>query len=740
MHFTTYLININSASHTKLMSSPSEHPAKRPRIGSKRSQPQLDSDIPPSQHYQVSYAHRSVVTCTCYSSKHDMILTASQDGIVKFWKRTSTSSPAVIPSRSTSKSDVPSGQCVEFIKSYVAHTAPIRTLIVSQPDGELAASVGEDNVIKVYDVSTFDVTGMIRVGVNHPCGNAAAFIGEQQALLAVSSWTDKNKKSATGLKSNGAIYIFSTVTLSPKPVKVLNLHASPIVAMKYNFKYHCMISADQKGVIEYWNGSMLSQYSSNVNAHDNSTVMDDYDAIDEVGNDDIAAKDDEKVSDAAYLSLGDSPMQERNGVLFQSKMDTDLYSLLKKKTYAISIAISPNGDNFAVYGSDRKVRLFNFKSGKSIVQYDERMKVYDKQIEKRQASVAEDSNNGNGMDVIDYGNRAAREKEMSDTTIMCMPSKLSYQECGNQSMVMQFDPSGRYLLLPTIVGVKVIDWANRKCRKIIGKGDASTLRFLGGCMCLGDAKVDKQMLLARAEGGPSGSSGDKNAKEQVRDSLFVSMAFNKRRLYIFSHIDPVVDMDENGDNEMQQQTIISRDILNEPPDVDDLLLDHMDGKDQEEAKLGKEAILRTTKGDIHIRLFPDETPRTVENFCGHARTGYYDNVIFHRVIKSFMLQTGDPLGDGTGGESIWGGEFEDEFVRDLRHDRPFTVSMANAGPGTNGSQFFITTVPTPWLDNKHTVFGRVTRGMDVCASIENVKCDELDKPLDEISILSVDIV
>jgi peptidylprolyl isomerase domain and WD repeat-containing protein 1 len=129
-------------------------------------------------------------------------------------------------------------------------------------------------------------------------------------------------------------------------------------------------------------------------------------------------------------------------------------------------------------------------------------------------------------------------------------------------------------------------------------------------------------------------------------------------------MDRIAEANEKGDNEEQQQAIISRDILNEPPDADDLMLDNINGNDAKEALLGKEAILRTTMGDIHIRLFPDETPRTVENFCGHARSGYYDNVIFHRVIKSFMLQTGDPLGDGTGGESIWGGEFEDEFVRE----------------------------------------------------------------------------
>ncbi len=101
-------------------------------------------------------------------------------------------------------------------------------------------------------------------------------------------------------------------------------------------------------------------------------------------------------------------------------------------------------------------------------------------------------------------------------------------------------------------------------------------------------------------------------------------------------------------------------------------------------------MLHTTYGDIHIRLFPDAAPKAVENFVTHSRNGYYNNTIFHRVIRKFMIQGGDPLGDGTGGESIWGKEFEDEFST-LKQDKPYTVCMANAGPNTNGSQFFITT-------------------------------------------------
>lgn len=141
-----------------------------------------------------------------------------------------------------------------------------------------------------------------------------------------------------------------------------------------------------------------------------------------------------------------------------------------------------------------------------------------------------------------------------------------------------------------------------------------------------------------------------------------------------------------------------------------------------------------------LKLFPDECPNTVDNFVTHARNGYYDRLLFHRVVRDFMVQTGDPRGDGTGGESIWGGEFSDEFHDNLKHDRPGTLSMANAGPNTNGSQFFITVVPTPWLDRKHTVFGRVVRGMDVVRSIEKVKVNKDSKPLEDVKMLNITVL
>ncbi len=126
------------------------------------------------------------------------------------------------------------------------------------------------------------------------------------------------------------------------------------------------------------------------------------------------------------------------------------------------------------------------------------------------------------------------------------------------------------------------------------------------------------------------------------------------------------------------------------------------------------ATLSTGKGDIVIELFADKAPRTVNNFVFLARAGYFDDTIFHRVIANFMAQGGDPTGTGSGGP---GYRFADEFHPSLKHDKPGILSMANAGPGTNGSQFFITHVPTPWLDGKHAIFGQVIQGMDVLLSI-----------------------
>ncbi len=150
------------------------------------------------------------------------------------------------------------------------------------------------------------------------------------------------------------------------------------------------------------------------------------------------------------------------------------------------------------------------------------------------------------------------------------------------------------------------------------------------------------------------------------------------------------------------------------------------------------AKFKTNFGNFEVELYPRKAPKTVENFVGLATTGYYNGVTFHRVIDDFMIQGGDPTGTGSGGESYWGGTFPDEFNPELKHDSPGILSMANAGPNTNGSQFFITLVPTPWLDGKHSVFGKVIEGMDVVKKIGKVKTIKpYDKPINDVIIESI---
>lgn len=148
------------------------------------------------------------------------------------------------------------------------------------------------------------------------------------------------------------------------------------------------------------------------------------------------------------------------------------------------------------------------------------------------------------------------------------------------------------------------------------------------------------------------------------------------------------------------------------------------------------AIVQTRLGEVVLRFFPEEAPKTVENFTGLANNKYYDGIVFHRVIDGFMVQGGDPTGTGMGGESLWGGKFEDEFSDSVSNSRG-SISMANAGPGTNGSQFFINTVDNTFLDNRHSVFGEVIAGMETVDAIVSTTTDASDRPVEEIKMDSV---
>ena len=153
--------------------------------------------------------------------------------------------------------------------------------------------------------------------------------------------------------------------------------------------------------------------------------------------------------------------------------------------------------------------------------------------------------------------------------------------------------------------------------------------------------------------------------------------------------------------------------------------------------MNRHAIIETTMGTIEVELFEDKAPLTTGNFIKLAQRGFYDGVIFHRVISDFMVQTGDPDGNGTGGP---GYTIKDEFGPGLKHSKAGILSMANAGPNTGGSQFFITTIPTPWLDGKHAIFGQVIKGQSIVNEISTVARDGEDRPLKTIMMRTVKIV
>ena len=151
--------------------------------------------------------------------------------------------------------------------------------------------------------------------------------------------------------------------------------------------------------------------------------------------------------------------------------------------------------------------------------------------------------------------------------------------------------------------------------------------------------------------------------------------------------------------------------------------------------LNANVVLETNYGNIELKLFPKKAPLAVENFTKLVKKGYYNGTIFHRVIKGFLIQGGDPTGTGMGGTSIWGKEFKNEYYPNLVFDKPFLLAMANRGPNTNGSQFFITVAPTPWLNGGYTIFGKVVKGQDVVLKINSVPTSKPgDRPLKKVYI------
>ncbi|KAK1946870.1 Peptidyl-prolyl cis-trans isomerase CYP71 [Phytophthora citrophthora] len=585
-------------------------------------------NLPSAAMYERSFMHRATVSHVLVAPDTQFLITASVDGHVKFWKKMATG--------------------IEFVKHYKAHLKPVNGLAVSA-DGLRLCSTSGDRSIKLYDVLSFDMVNMLSVAYTP---GECYWISAKGAIEPKVVVADQNSP---------ALRIYTAESTGNEPVHTISqLHAAPVTSVAYNSVANCVISADAKGIIEFWDADTYK-----------------------------------------------FPTKDKGVVTFKFKGETDLYELAKSKTYATAIDVSPDGKNFVVTAKDNQIRVFRFATGKMRRKYDESLTVFED-------AQADDTLH---MDALDFGRRAAVERELANSDVV--------SNC-------VFDESGHFLLYATLAGIKVLNIETNKIVRVLGKVESSD-RFLRLSLFQGKPKVNTQFEkhLKAASGLKHEAevmSDSANERDTVDPTLFCT-SFKRNRFFLFSSREP--EEDEGGDGSGGT----GRDVFNEKPTLEESQV----ATESSTKVIGDTAVMHTTMGDITLKLFGKECPKTVENFCTHARNGYYDNLIFHRVIKNFMVQTGDPLGDGTGGESIWGGEFEDEFHRSLRHDRPFTLSMANAGPGTNGSQFFITTVPTPWLDNKHTVFGRVETGKDTVSNIEGAQVDKSDKPLSDIKIINIDI-
>ncbi|KAH9699900.1 peptidyl-prolyl cis-trans isomerase CYP71 [Citrus sinensis] len=586
--------------------------------------------LPSANMYEKSYMHRDVVTHVAVSAA-EFFITGSVDGHLKFWKKKAIG--------------------IEFAKHFKAHVGPIEGLAVSV-DGLLCCSISNDKSVKIYDVVNYDMMLMIRLPFIPGAVEWVYKQGDVKAGLAIS---DRN---------SSFVHIYDARADSNEPLISKKVHMGPIKVMRYNPVFDTVISADDKGIIEYWSPHTLQFPESEVS--------------------------------------------------FRLKSDTNLFEILKSKTTVSAIEVSPDGKQFSITSPDRRIRVFWFRTGKLRRVYDESLEVA-QDLQRSDAPLYR-------LEAIDFGRRMAVEKEIEKT------------ETAPPSNAI-FDESSNFLIYATLLGIKIVNLHTNKVSRILGKVENND-RFLRIALYQGDRSSKKVRKI------PAAAANANESKEPFSDPTLLCCAFKRHRIYLFSRREP----------EEPEDATKGRDVFNEKPPPDELLAVSDIGNSVTtslpdnvgimlEFKIGLmlPKILHTTMGDIHMKLYPEECPKTVENFTTHCRNEYYNNLIFHRVIKGFMIQTGDPLGDGTGGQSIWGREFEDEFHKSLRHDRPFTVSMANAGPNTNGSQFFITTVATPWLDNKHTVFGRVIKGMDVVQAIEKVKTDKNDKPYQDVKILNVTV-
>ena len=389
-------------------------------------------------------------------------------------------------------------------------------------------------------------------------------------------------------------------------------------------------------------------------------------------------------------------VKKNNGVSFSSKFETDLFILKKKiKGKCLNMEIDSDEDFFSIYTSYLQIFIFDIKTGKMILELDTS---YNSLIKTHPIFFIKEKNN--------------LEKKMliEDELI----EKLNKEREYSQKISFTYDEMKEFIIFPFFGGILIYNIKQKKPIKIIGNKERERYISAG----IYKSKIEKVDNI------------------KIKDTIIISYPYKRGKFCLFSKREPINILKPTTSKTNKKLLDTSRDVLDENYQNNINIKNRIKSK---KVNLNKIAIISTTLGNIHIKFFPLHAPLAVENFLTHSKNNYYTNNLFHRVVPGY-IQTGDPLNDGSGGESIWGKNFEDEICDDLKHDKPFTVSMANSGRDTNGSQFFITTIPSPWLDRKHTIFGRVFKGTDVVSEIEAQRTDNFEKPYKDIRILDINVI
>ena len=596
--------------------------------------------MPKADRYSKSLMHKTDVCFTVFTPNTNFLITASVDGVVKFWKKVA--------------------ETVEFVKEFKAHEGAVRSISVSY-DGKLLATAGPDKLVKLFDVENFDMYGMLQLTFTPKCLCWVYGRGSPFPLLAVS---DDESSHVSTYDGRGTTH---------EPIDtVLTIHNSPVHCIVYNSKYGCAVSADGSGQVEYWKPK---------------------------------------------------PDFKRPDTVWKSKSKTDFFDYKRVKSVPATMSISPDGEKLAMYSlPNREVRVFKFVTGKMMRKCDESIATLKAQQKDDTAPLSLDFDTAADQprdpvkELKEFNRRVEIEEDIDRQTGL-----------RNRTNVV-WDESSNFIFYGSLYGVKVYNTWTGKLLRTYGAKEA--YRPLNLTIFQGVPEKKKIVTAAMAA-----SENPLLQEAAAKEAMLVTAGFCKplkgsadaegnARFYMTSN-------DVSQDVPRPSKT---RDVRNEKLGTGPA------AKKAAQAAAAKAlasvATMHTSYGDIKLLLEPDLAPKAVENFVTHSRNGYYNNVIFHRVIPKFMIQTGDPMGDGTGGESIWGKEFANE-ISSLKHEK-YALSMANAGPNTNASQFFITTERATWLDGLHTVFGRVVGGFEVVHSIENARRVK-EKPADDIYLINIEV-